>query len=188
MTYKELTTAAGKGVATMFHDADAELYKRIFGDATQNDLDRRAAALYANRIVFDGVDVDTAALLIGTFVRLNAERWTRQFAALYSDYDVLRDYTQRRTKTGTDTDTTNGKDTELRATKPFNAGDFDDGERQTNETANNTTREYNTVETVDGTNSPAQRSINAEIALRRTKYEQAVLQELINELCLSLYD
>lgn len=189
MKYNELFTIENGIFATVFKAMFADLYKTIFEAQDAKMLDTWCAIKYGNRTLIDYITADTYVSVVSSVITLNAERWTKVLEVLNAKYDVLKPV-RRETEHSSNTEQRTSEDNEnLNAKKAFNDGEFNDGERDTATRTGSTQRTESSTDTQSGIgySLPLSSVIEKEKNLRNEEYRFSVIEDIVNEITLSIY-
>ncbi len=186
MLVKELYNTDNGFMANVFQQNFAELFNTVFGTNTSGKaLDMYVIHNWGCKTLLND-DIDTNNSIIGAVISINKEQWQRLFETLTKEYDVINVG-----KTTTDTESTNtdsnNNDTQTTSKTTYDGGTFKDTDKIGNiGTVNqSTTRENKHTETDNSGNTIR---IANEIALRQKTYRKAVLQTLIDEITLQIFN
>lgn len=176
------------GFMPVFENAYPETYQKIFGTTDPLLLDTNISLLYGGREMIDTFSQDTAVYLIKGIILLKADSWTKQADLLNIDYSVLSPVTAKTETTISENTNETGTGTDTKQSTTFNDSTFGDDEKTEQSTTGTKQAEktQTTTQTGIGSKSPVD-LIKEEISLRRTSLKAQVINEIVNELILSVY-
>ena len=189
MKFSDLFPSANDGIFTVFGSEYATEFEAIFEGIDATDLNRVALALYGNKVVLGYVNQDNWRMIVKTMIALHVKGWERAYDALSEEYSALTPVTRRKTKTGTQSDDIDDDNTNLSGNKPYNEDTFKDNERQTQTKSRTAKTTYNITETVNASGAGnVQENIDKELALRMKSLQRQIMQSIVSEITLEVYE
>lgn len=188
MTYKELFDSNGI-FAAVFKTDFADLYSTIFGTTDAEQIDNFCVIKFGNKILLDCVTSDSYKTLVSSIIALNARRWNNLAEVLGIKYDVLNPKVYEVATTSTTETTTSDTNINTNSKKVFNDEQFNEGEKDQNETSGNRTDNKNDNSYRQGYSSSTLFSsiIQKEKELRNEDFAQQVINELVSAITLDIY-
>lgn len=189
MKFSDLFPSANDGIFTVFGSNYPNEFEAIFEGIDASDLNRVALALYGNKVVIGYVNPDNWSMIVETMIALHIKGWERAYDALQEEYSALTPVTRRKTKTGTQSDDIDDDNTNLSGNKPFNEDIFKDSERQTQTKSRTAETTFDITEEVTASGAGnIQDNINKELALRMKSLQRLIMQSIVNEITLEVYE
>ena len=188
MIFNDLFTTRGI-FADVFKPTFPDLYTKVFGTNDPAQLDAFTRLKYGSRELLQAVTSDSYTVVLSAIITMNADKWGRVADVLSISYDVVNPVV-RETEHSSNTEQSTSEDNEnLNAKKSFNDVEFNDGERDktTRDGSTQRTERYTTTETGVGYTRPLSEIIRKEKDLRADDYRRAVIEEIINEITLTIY-
>ena len=184
-----LTQEHTTGFFPVMENAYPDTYKALFGTIDPTLLDTRVNILYGARELIAEFTDKTAANIVKSVIVVNADSWVKQADALNEVYDVLQPVTSKQVMTTSESvdETNTGTDTKQSTT--FNDSTFGDDER--NEQTGTGNRKAEKTQSIEnsgiGSGTAISDIIKKEINLRKISLQKQVINDLLNELILSIY-
>ncbi len=189
MLIKEFFNANNGIFTSVFHKEHEDLYATIFNTIEPSVLDEWVQLKYGNRIMLPNITVNNYTYILNSIIYINAASWTKVINLLNKEYDIFKPITKETTSTNKATTTTTGANTNLNALKAFNDTDFTDSERaqiNTEGTSENT-HASNLTEAGIGTHTYSF-IVQQEIALRKEEFRKTIINDIIQEITLFIYN
>lgn len=189
MKFNELFTDSDGIFTTVFKADFPELYATVFGTNDSVILDRWTYLKYGSREMLSTVTADTYQKYVGSVIAVNAQRWTDVINLLNKQYDCLNPTVKTASTTKKATTATTDTNEDINAKKVFNDEQFNDSERnKTNGTGSRQDDEStNYSESGLGSGTLNSTVIQKEKELRNDEYRRTVIQEIVNEITLTIY-
>jgi len=179
-----------KGIFSTFNEWNAELYASWFTD-TAAHYDNYVLYNYGDRLASKWFETnkDRIADPLGMVFATCADAWKKSFAALTAEYSVASPYSYKETESGTTETKATDSDTTVNSEKPYNATDFVGVEKTDNDTDNTATTTRTTTKERTGSNGEdISERILKELDLRRRRFTDMFIQDVINYIALSIYE
>ena len=184
-----LTQEHTTGFFPVMENAYPDTYKALFGPIDPMILDTNVCLMYGGRDLVSSFTNDTAVSIVKSVIIVNADSWVKQANALNIDYDLLQPVTGKQVTTISESvdETNTGTDTKQSTT--FNDSTFGDDER--NEQTGTGNRKAEKTQSIEnsgiGSGKTISEIISKEIELRKKSLQKQVINDLLNELILSIY-
>ena len=177
------------GIAAIFAENFANDFATIFGDNTAAALDAFVLHKWGNRLLSSKITAENAAATVCAVISLDLQTWQKICTTLNLQYNTAQSIDETTTKTGSITHENTNTDTRTESQKAFNDTDFV-GDAQNVASFNGVvTDRYNVTETKTAIDGNATQNISKEIDMRRRNNLQfQVLADIINEICLTIYE
>lgn len=190
MKYNELFTDAASGPFTTVFSTDyADVYAAIFGDIDPKLIDLRAIVAYGNRVLIEPMTADNYKDIVSSVIALNAAQWKKQAAAMTAEYDALKPTVLSVETTDTNTLTETDGNEKYNSNKAFNDETFsqDKHEQTDRERKQSESRNSSTDTKGIGTNHTISEVIQKEVTLRREKWQDGIISEIVKSITISIY-
>lgn len=176
------------GIAAIFAENFATDFANFFADTTAAAVDNFILHKYGNRILQSDIDSENAAATVCAVISVNLQTWQKIHGALTAQYNAAQSLNETTTKTGNVQHENTNTETQTDSAKAFNDTEFV-SDTQTAQSYNGlTTDRYNVTETKTAVDGNAVQNVSREIDLRRRNNLQLqIIYEIINEICLTIY-
>lgn len=188
MKYKELFTEGNGLFTTYFYRYFLKEYQTIFARTPPETMDAVAAFKYGNRTLSEGMTAETATPVLLGIISMRVGDWMKQAEAMTTEYNSVTPTTAKVTKTENRNTSEQGTNNTTNAEKAFNDDMFTDGERDTSE--HNKTRTETVTSTTErqGTTGNVSENVVKEMELRRNKWQEKIIFDLVSEITLDVYE
>jgi len=191
MKVKEVFTNS-TGFFTTFQELFADKFKEYYGEIEPSDLDMQVFYMFGEKTVAPILENNATNYksVVRLICNLHFTQWDRAKDALVTEYSFLDSYRYTETKTGTDTTETADNGSNVDSNKAFNSTSFVDKEKSTTENAGTNKVTYNTTISRTGNtgNYTPQDLILKELEVAKSNFFDMIMQDVIHDLTLSIYE
>lgn len=184
--------SSSSGVYAIFKELFPEKYTLFYGDIETADLDNYFYYKYGNRTVVQFIEDNASNVQVAVklIINMHLKQWTKMYDALFSEYDFLQPYKNVTEKSGTDTHTIKTDNEDTTQTKGFNSSDYIDNDKNITDGTKKDTTEYGSKTTITGNigNKSYAELVNSELELSKVKFSTLIEDDLLKEMCLSIYE
>lgn len=180
----------GTGIFATFATNYPVEFAKIFGTTTAKQLDLYTGIKYGGKTLNENLTPDTWATYVDSVISVHVTQWCKQAELFALTYDILNPVVS---KTQTDTDTTQtdtDNDTTTNNEKLFNDNEFNGREQTISERQQGREEKQSVSHTTSGYGSAHIFAdvVQAEYTAKREQWQRAIIDELINEITLQIYD
>lgn len=177
------------GIAAIFAENFADDFATIFGDNTAAALDAFVLHKWGNRLLSSKITAENAAATVCAVIAVDLPTWQKICTTLNYQYNAAQSLDETTTKTGSVTHENTNTDTRTDSQKAFNDTDFVSDTQNVASYSGLVTDRYNVTETKTAIDGNATQNVSREIDLRRrNNLRFMVLSDIINEICLTIYE
>lgn len=180
----------GTGIFATFAANYPVEFAKIFGATTAKQLDLYTGIKYGAKTLNENLTPETWSTYVDSVISVHVTQWTKQADLFALTYDILNPVVS---KTQTDTDTTQtdtDNDTTTNNEKLFNDTDFNGREQTISERQQGREEKQSVSHTTSGYGSAHIFAdvVQSEYTTRREQWQRAIIDELINEITIQIYD
>ena len=180
----------GTGIFATFASNYPVEFGKIFGATTAKQLDLYAGIKYGSRALNENLTTDTWATYVDSVISVHVTQWVKQAELFALTYDILNPVVS---KTQTDTDTTQtdtDNDTTTNNEKLFNDAEYNGREQTISERQQGREEKQSVSNTTSGYGSSHIFAdvLQTEYTAKREQWQRNIIDELINEITLQIYD
>lgn len=189
MKLNEILTA-DNGIFSTFNEWNATLYTKWFTD-TAAHYDNYVLYSFGGRTASKWFEAnkDEISVALNMVFAACVNSWERVFDALTAEYSVASPYSYKETESGTSKSNATATGKIINSEKPYNASEFVGTEQTDNDTGNNATSEHTTTKERTGNNGgDVSVRIRKELELRKSKFTDIFIKDIINYIGLSVYE